>query len=290
MAKDKYTATWVSHSSISDFLACPRAYYLKNVYRNPDTGNKIQITTPPLSRGGAVHEVIESLSVLPTDKRFETSLIEKFDKIWEKYSGKKGGFTDSDAEIKYKRQGEEMLKNVTKNPGPLLKLAVKINMDLPYYWLSEEDELILCGKIDWIEYLPETDSVHIIDFKSGKKEENENSLQLPIYYLLAKNCQKRPIDKVSYWYIATRDKPTEQKLPDEEKVTKEILKIAKKIKLARQLESFRCPEGDDGCKFCQDYESILNGEGELVGNNDIGRDIYILDKSTRDSEQEEMLL
>ena len=61
---DKYTAYWVSHSSINDFLKCPRAYFLKNVYKDPKTGRKIKLISPPLALGQAVHEVVESLSVL----------------------------------------------------------------------------------------------------------------------------------------------------------------------------------------------------------------------------------
>jgi ATP-dependent helicase/DNAse subunit B len=62
--------------------------------------------------------------------------------------------------------------------------------DLPHYWLSEDDGIILCGKIDWLQYLPDTDSVHIVDFKTSKNKEKANSLQLPIYLLLVSNTQK----------------------------------------------------------------------------------------------------
>ncbi|MFC1627115.1 RecB family exonuclease [Patescibacteria group bacterium] len=274
MVKDKYSAVWVSHSSIGDWLRCPRAYFLKNVYKDPKTGHKISLVSPPLALGSAVHEVIEDLSELPVDKRFNESLVTKFDKVWQKFEGKKGGFLDKETESQYKEQGKEMLRKVMKNPGLLKTLAVKIQMDLPYYWLSEEDNIILCGKIDWLEYLKEEDSVHIIDFKTGKKEEKGDSLQLPIYYLLTSNTQSRPVKKVSYWYIALADEPVEQKLPDTKKAKEEILKIAKEMKLARQLNRFKCPT--DGCKECKRMEKVVNGEAEFVGVDEFRRDIYIL--------------
>ena len=62
MSKDPYKATWVSHSSIGDFLKCPRAYYLHNVYKDPGTRRKINIVNPALSLGVAVHEVLEGLA------------------------------------------------------------------------------------------------------------------------------------------------------------------------------------------------------------------------------------
>ncbi|QQS44706.1 PD-(D/E)XK nuclease family protein [Candidatus Roizmanbacteria bacterium] len=97
----------------------------------------------------------------------------------------------------------------------MARKAVKIKEDLPHYWLSEEDNIILCGKIDWLEYLPETDSVHIIDFKTSKYDEDGDSLQLPIYYLLVTNTQKREVSKASYWYLERNDDLTEKELPDE---------------------------------------------------------------------------
>jgi len=272
---DKYTAVWVSHSSISDFLQCPRAYYLKNVYKDPKNGHKIKLMSPALALGSGVHEVLESLSVLPKDKRFSESLIAKFDKVWEKYHGKRGGFFDADTEYKYKMRGQEMLRRVMNNPGPIARAAVKIPVDLPQFWLSEEENIMLCGKIDWMEYLADTDSVHIIDFKTGKAEEDPNSLQLPIYHLLVHNCQKRKVSKASYWYLDSSDDLVEKALPDLEEAKKKVLDIALQMKLARQLVRFKCPEGD-GCRACTPMEKIFRREGELVGEDNYRNDVYIL--------------
>lgn len=277
MPKDKYTATWISHTSINDYLQCPRAYYLKNVYKDRSSGNKIQITSPALALGSSVHEVIESLSIIPTEKRFDESLVLKLDQIWEKYSGRKGGFDDLDEEHKYKERGKAMLRKVMDNPGPLANLSVKIKEDVPNYWLSEEENIILCGKVDWLEYFKEDDSVHIIDFKTSKKEEDANSLQLPIYHLLVHNCQKRRVAKASYWYLEFHDSPMEKQLPDIDDALIKVLEIGRKIKLARKLEKLDCPNGKDGCIFCRPLEAVLRGEGEKVGENN-RRDIYILDQ------------
>lgn len=274
MPGDKFSAVWVSHSSISDFLHCPRAYYLKNVYKDPKTGHKIAIASPALSLGQAVHEVIESLSVLPTETRFRDSLLIKFDQSWLKVSGKRGGFTHPEQEERFKERGKDMLRRIMEHPGPLKNKAVKIKMDLPHYWLSEAENIILCGKIDWLEYNPDTDSVAIIDFKTGKGEESEDSLQLPIYHLLVANVQKRTVDKVCYWYLDRDDEVCEMKLPDLKAAEEKVLSIAKQMKLARKLELFKCPT--NGCQYCRDFEVILRGDAELVGTDELRRDVYIL--------------
>lgn len=276
MDQDKYSAVWVSHSSISDFLNCPRAYYLRNIYKDPESKRKISLISPPLALGQAVHEVLESLSVLPTADRFAEPLPEKFRQAWQKISGERGGFRDEKEETKYRQRGEAMIARVAANPGPLERLAVKINQDLPHYWLSEEDEIILCGKIDWLEYLQEENEVHIIDFKTGRGTEDESSLQLLIYHLLAANCQSRAVAKASYWYLDRDDAPSEQALPDLDEAKGKVLKIAKRVKLMRQLGKFDCPEGPLGCRHCQPYEKILAGKAKLVGTNDFGQNVYVL--------------
>lgn len=288
MARDKFSAVWVSHSSMSDFLKCPRAYYLKNVYRDPQTRRKFQMMNPSLALGQAVHEVVEALSVLPTKTRFNIPLHEKFETAWKKVEGIKGGFFDPMTEQKFKQRGLAMLKRVTDNPGPLANLAVKINMELPYYWISEEDNIILCGKIDWLEYLPETDSVHIIDFKTSKNEESADSLQLPIYSLLVHNCQHRKVDRASYWYLESSDTLTPKELPDVEEARETVLAIAKQVKLARQLERFKCPH--DGCRACCEMEAVLRGEAQLVGVNDFGQDVYVIPPKEVTEQPEAMIL
>lgn len=287
---DKYKAVWVSHSSISDFLQCPKSYFLKNIYKDPKTNHKMTIMSAPLALGQAVHNTLEDLANLPTDKRFETPLVDKFEKQWETISGEKGGFFNSETEHQYKERGLKMIQMVQQIKEPLNRLAVKIDMDLPNYWLSEKDNIILCGKIDWLEYLKDTDSVNIIDFKTGKSAENPDSLQLPIYHLLVTNCQKRNVEKASYWYLETDEKLTERELPDLGEAHEKVLTIAKKIKVARQLESFSCPQGAEGCRYCKPFERILQGEGKFVRTDEIKRDVYTLERKNEEENREGVLI
>lgn len=275
MSGDKYAALWVSHSSINDFLKCPRAYYLKNVYKDPKTRRKFQLMSPPLALGQVVHEVIENLSVLPTNNRFSDSVIDKFESSWSKVGGKKGGFMNNEVEQLYKSRGQAMLRRIIQNPGPLSRLAVKIKDDLPNFWLSEKDNIILCGKIDWLEYIPESDSIHIIDFKTSKYEEDTDSLQLPIYHLLVHNCQKRKTSRASYWYLELSDSLIEKQLPNIEESMKKVLDIALQIKVSRKIDRLKCSELS-GCMYCKPLEKVLKGDAEYVGVNNYDQDIYVI--------------
>jgi ATP-dependent helicase/DNAse subunit B len=278
---DKFKAVWVSHSSIADFLKCPRLYYLRNVYKDPKTKHKITVMTPALALGQAVHNVIELLSAIRQEERMNAKVFDMYEEEWKKVSGKLGGFKSKEQEDEYKTRGRLMLQKIMDNPGPLKSKALKLksiegSVNLPWYWLNEEDNLILSGKIDWVEYLEDSDSIHIIDFKTGKNEEKNDSLQLPIYCLLAKNLQKRNVEKISYWYLDNDKGFIEMEIPDENKSYEKVYEIAKRIKLGRQIEHLKCPKGDDGCFACTPLERVLRGEGELVGVSEYKQDIYIL--------------
>jgi len=260
---DKYSAVWVSHSSIGDYLKCPRAYFLKNMYRDPKTNHKIMIMEPPLALGQVVHDVLAS------EKPIET-LLQTFEEKWNDVSR---FFVDSEEEKKFKDRGARMIARVMANPGPLSKQSVKIRQDLPHFWLSEEDNIILCGKIDWLEYIPESDSVRIIDFKTGKFDEDEDSLQLPIYLLLTARCQDKPVAGAAYWYLERDDAPTSVSLPSGEEATKRVLEYARTIALARKLNRFVCRQ--NGCRHCIPFEQVVNGKARFVGVGGYNQDIYL---------------
>lgn len=276
---DKYTATWVSHSSIGDFLKCPRLYYLNNVYKNPETGRKVGLVSPHTSLGLAVHEVLEGLIEFPADERMKNDLFEIYEKEWQKVSGKIGGFFDQDTELEFKERGRKMIERVIENPELFKDRAVKMKDELPNYFLSKEDNIILCGKIDWLRYVESDDSVEVVDFKTGKNKEIEGSLQLPIYSLLLKNCQKRKASKAFYWYLETDNDLTEVALPDPEESHEKVLEIAKKIKQYREKGDFE--SGCEGCKYCQDMEKVLNGEAEYVGIGPYNKELYAINNNEK---------
>lgn len=267
---DKYTAVWVSHSSMGDFLKCPRAYYLHNMYKDPSSGRKMSIVTPHMALGVAVHNVLEDLANYPSEERFKRDLRAKFEEEWEKVSGLKGGFTSSEQEEEFKMRGKDMINNVIKDPKFLVNKRVKLPKEKmnPNFYLSEDDNIILNGQVDWIEFLP-NETLHIVDFKTGKWEEKEASLQLPIYLLL---CNKlRPqwkVSRASYWYLES-DKIVEKELPDAETAYRDVYDVALRVKQAREAGDFKCPKGEAGCFNCLPYEKILKWKAGTLDDDSI---------------------
>jgi hypothetical protein len=259
------------------------------------------------------------LATVSAEKRqelFKTpeKLLEKFDVAWAAVSGKKGGFapviapisatgvtdhTNLTEEASHKARGIAMIKRVAAHPEPLLEKTIRFGgakMDaggmLPNFFLSETDNIILCGKLDWLIYKPADDSVHILDFKTGKNEESADSLQLPIYLLLLDRLQKRTVSGASYWYIDRDDKPLEVSLPTVAESFERVIKVAQQVKKARDMyaaqvvtqkkdgksaaEPFLCPQGIAGCFACKPFEKIVRGEAEYVGVGEYNQDLYIV--------------
>jgi hypothetical protein len=210
-----------------------------------------------MSLGIAVHNVLEGLADYPASERMGRDLRALFEEEWTKVTGIRGGFTSAEQEEEFKMRGKEMINNVIKDPKFLVHKRIKLPKEKmnPNYFLSEQDNIILNGQVDWIEYLDD-DTLHIVDFKTGKHEEKDGSLQLPIYLLLCNALQKRRVSKASYWYLES-SKVVEKELPDEETAEKAVYEVAKKVKDARERGEFNCPNGKDGCSACKPYEKIL---------------------------------
>ena len=275
---DKYGSVWVSHSSMGDFLKCPRAYYLHNVYKDPKTNRKINLVSPAMSLGLAVHETLEALKELPVEERLGRDLLADYEKNWEKVAGEKGGFKTAIEEGEAKERGRVMVERVINNRGPIERKTVRLKPSAndmpPNFYLSEEENIILCGLIDWLEYVEADDSVRVIDFKTGKWEESGESLQLPIYLLLLNALQKRRVSGAAYWYLEKDDAPVEMPLPNAEEAREKVLAVARQVKEARERKVFICPNGEAGCFACKPYEQIIKGEAKYLGVGGYGQDMY----------------
>lgn len=228
-----------------------------------------------MALGLTVHDVLETLANYRAEERMKQPLPENFEKAWEHVSGELGGFGDAAEELQFKKRGMAMIQRVIDNPGPLLKKTIKLRSpdDLPpRYVLSATENIVLCGKVDWLEYLADDDSVRIIDFKTGLRDEKEDSLQLPIYALLVKNLQRREIKGISYWYLERDNKPIEMRMPDFSKAYSQVMDIAMQIKKLRQGAKYICPR--EGCFSCRPLENILPGRAKWVKQSGY-MDVYV---------------
>lgn len=249
-------AIFISHTSLSDFLSCHRAYYLKNLYRDKKTGYRIQIINPYLALGSLVHEAIAWYLQMEGQVTKE-GLEKKFRNLWLKYRGKKGGFESLQQEGEFGKRGLAMLNNFFDNAGNLGKKALVSD----FLKFNLVENIILNGRLDFAGELPDG-SLHIIDFKTGSKDEDDPT-QLYIYAILVQNCLDKKVSEVSFWYLDRDLNPKEAVLDPLEEKIKWLKQKGLEMKEAIEKNEWVCKKSPDLCFDCQNYQAILDGEGEL---------------------------
>lgn len=290
---DKYKAIWLSHSSLSDYKSCQRLYYFQNIYKNPKTGKKISLSSPYKTLGIAVHAVLEDLNKYKTGQRKNVDLLKSFIIEWNK-NLPLAGFENQEEENKFKDRGIAMLKNVMEDYKVFNKKTISTksyydgNM-LPNIFLNEYENIILCGNVDWIEYNSEDNTLSVVDFKTGKREEREDSYQLPIYKILLESLQNKwRVKNGKYWYLDS-NKIEEKDISDKmlEDIKKDLLKIGIEIRdkrfvwnvkaeiweaVANIEDNFVCHKKDK-CE-CHKYDKVINNEAKYLGLDIYNKEVY----------------
>jgi RecB family exonuclease len=73
--------------------------------------------------------------------------------------------------------------------------------------LNLAEKIIFIGKLDFLGELP-NGNLHVLDFKTGTKEEDD-STQLYSYAILAEANLQKTVSKISYWYLDRESVPKE---------------------------------------------------------------------------------
>ncbi len=262
-------ALFVSHTSLKDFLNCPRSYYLKNLYRNPN-GNRIQIQSGPLTLGGLVHDTIKWF--LQTNRTAnEEQLVAQFKNHWLKYRGKRGGFSSREEEAIFGKRGLQMLGNFFKNQSVLEK---DLDTDgFLKYWLT--DKIVLNGRLDFLGELHDG-TLHVLDFKTGAKDE-EDSTQLYIYAILAESNFQKEVSKLSYWYLDRDLSPKEAVLDPLDEKLGWLLEKSLEIQKTVLAGNWVCKKDPGLCRDCRNYLAIIDDKGEFLFTDEaFHKDLYYL--------------
>lgn len=210
--------------------------------------------------GKAVHNAITLFYHLPIEERTIQNLKEQLKIAWRSEAmfnkkpplGKWGGFKTIEEERTYYSEALQMLQIFFKMYEPDLKIISLPTNNLrnsidDYNKLITKlnDSCDISGKFDLV--LEDVDgSLHIIDFKTGKKED-VNNFQLRFYKVLAEEKFKLPVKKATFYYLRTGKKVEfDLTLEDSSKIKEEILSKINDIKNTKKFES----KPSKLCKFC----------------------------------------
>lgn len=267
---------YLSYTSLKDFLKCPNAYFLKNIYRDPKSGFRIQIVSPYLTLGSTVHDSVKWFLEMQRQVT-NGQVIQKFRNFWLKYRGKKGGFSSLEEERNFGFRGLKMLDNFVKNAKALEKAAPNVSFPKINLW----ENVVLLGNFDFIGERADK-TLHVVDFKTGVNDE-QDSLQLYIYAILAEVNLGKSVSKASFWYLDRDDAPRDIVLDPLEPKVEWLKEKAKELKAAVSKNEWECIKNDAPsgalCSDCRDYQAIISGKGEFQFTDyRYKKDIYYLDR------------
>lgn len=265
-------ALFISYTGLKDYSRCPRSFYLKNIYRDPKTGYKLQIASPYMTLGALVHDVIKWYLAMDGQVTHD-QLIQKYRNLWLKYRGKRGGFASREDEASFGKRGLQILDYFYKN-AKILEPTLETDDFLKF---KLDESTFLNGRVDFLGKMPDG-SIHVLDFKTGSKDE-EDSLQLYIYAILAESNLQLPVSKISYWYLDRDSAPKEAVLDSLEEKLEWLRTKAKEIKEAIEVGNWVCIGGENFCRDCKSYQDILDGKGEFQFSDDsFKKQVYYLQK------------
>ncbi len=266
-------ALFISYTGLKDFLKCSRSYYLKNRYKDPKSGFKIQITSPYMTLGSLVHDAIKWY--LQTNRTADKdALIKQFRNHWLKYRGKRGGFATREIEGEFGKRRLSMLDNFFKNAANLEKNVSNYG----FLKFTLAPKIVLNGRLDFLGEQPDG-SLHVLDFKTGAKDE-EDPTQLHTYAILAESNFQKPVSKISYWYLDRESDPKEAVLDPLQDKLKWLTDKALQIQQAVKEDNWVCIKGNDLCRECRAYQAVIDGKGEFQFSDEaFKKDVYYLNPS-----------
>lgn len=267
-----------SPSRLKLFIQCAQQYffaYVDPIYSK--LKNKLKKMPENIWKfntlGKAVHNAITLFYYLPLEKRTEGNLLLQLRLTWqsEAMPNKKlplekwGGFKSVDEERESYREAQEMLKNFYKicetNPDIIFLPTNDFRKSIEDYKnlitnLSENYDI--SGKFDLV--IKSDDSLHIIDFKTSKKEDGDN-FQLRFYKVLAEEKFKIPVEKVSFYLLRIG-----QKIDfDLSNISIRDIKneILDKIEMIKSTVKFD-PKPSRLCKYCV-FKTFCPAKKEVEG-------------------------
>ena len=254
-----------SPSKLEMFEKCPKSYhfyYLDPIYSKM----KSELKKMPenifsfYTLGRAVHNAITLFFHAPKEEQNWENLKKILKETWTSEFqwnkkpplGEWGGFKNLEEEKDAYKQALLMLKNFFRMRAKNLKIEYLPTPDLRHS-IQDYQNLIkplnenfdISGKFDLI-IQNEDETLHVVDFKTGKNE-NNNNFQLKFYKVLAEENFKKPVSKASFYFLKSGSvKAFNLNNQTTKNLKREILE---KIDLINQTKEFK-PRPSSLCKFC----------------------------------------
>lgn len=253
----------VSASQIDTFEKCGYKWklrYIDKIYGDP---------TPAQQMGTFVHEVLENLYELPSDKRSEEAAKRFAREIWDQFSETEDFkfFNLSEEEkLEFRRNSWKLIRRLwdIENPEKIEVDSVEMELKFPLF-----DDVSFIGFADRVDA---TDSGHsVVDYKSGKRPANrfsgEKKRQIRLYAIGVEEVTGKEVTRGKLLFLGG-DQPgiISEKITDEIKseTWDELKRFANEIAVAYDTggEMLK-PTTHVLCGWCEYIHLCSSGENFL---------------------------
>lgn len=185
---------YLSNTSIKTFLKCKRKFkykYLDKIRAETNKSNKY------LSFGNSIHKTLADFNSIKDSKYRNLDILQNLlRRNWIRE-----GYESIAEEKEFGLRGLDMLSSYYSNPLDDGKQNLLIEEKI----YKNNGDYILCGKLDKV-FVNKDDCVEIIDYKTGSSVVPIDTLQLPIYLILAKEKLGYYPAAISLYYLSKNKK------------------------------------------------------------------------------------
>jgi len=232
----------LSLSKIATFKQCCQRYKFLYVDGLGDVYGKPR---PYFTMANHLHATLQDfLSIQPVTLRTSATMKKLLTKNWRRY---RVGFRDNRDELRWQEKALTQLEGFVSNHDVSKQpLVMEELMEA-----EVTPGLTLRGRVDRIDREPD-DSLHVIDYKTGKLPQEIDWAQLELHALIASKHFTWPVRKVSYLYLSQSLMRSTQISPGElRRVQWDVMAVAKRIARERRFH----PSVGIWCRNC-DFISI----------------------------------
>ena len=245
--------------SLNMFQLCPQQY---KFYYDPEIRKAYRKPRPYFTMGDHVHATLKDfLSVIPVSERNLTKLENL---LREKWRRNRKGFNDREDEKRWGEKALNQLRWFAQNQD----ISGTPFMVEDYHSVELTSNIILKGKIDRVDKEAD-DSLHIIDYKTGKIPAEINQIQLHVYALILSKKQDLPLRKASYLYLEAGEFRTiELATADLAQATSYVIELVDRICNEKEYPATPniycwncdfleiCPKKEDAAKFAANEDEL----------------------------------
>ncbi|MEA3442506.1 MAG: PD-(D/E)XK nuclease family protein [Chloroflexota bacterium] len=232
----------LSPSSIATFRQCRLQYKFQYIDK---LGEKYGRAKPYYTMANHVHATLYDLFSLipPWDRTLETAKT-LLQKNWRRY---RVGFRSRTDE---KRWAERALGEITRFVAEQDVTAAPMMLERPIE-AEVSPGVILRGRVDRVDRQPD-DSLHIIDYKTGKLPEEIDWSQLELHALILSHTTPYLVNRLSYFYLLPGIRESKEfDASALQQTAWDVLRVAREIREEKDYN----PQPGHGCAGC-DFSRI----------------------------------